>query len=117
MNTIEEHDEKLIAAFHLMYDHFPGVAHLNHKSKEIVAANPAALAFGRKEGTFCFQRRSPEEHKGCLAEETVKNGLEQCVCRPPEDGRPGATVFWLPIEGYPDYFVHFAVLHQAHPMP
>ena len=46
-------DEKLIEAFHLMFDHFPEGVQLAHKSKRVVALNPACEAMGRKIGMIC----------------------------------------------------------------
>ena len=78
MSSSANVDEKLLKAFHLMYDSFPGVAQLNHKSKLIVAVNPAARAFAREEGMICHQHGSPAQHNGCLAEMTLQDKKEQC---------------------------------------
>ncbi len=104
-------EEKLAEAFHLLYDSFPGVAQLNHKPKRIVAVNPAARAFGRQEGMICSQHGSPDQHKGCLAEKALQEG--QSVCMPPMADGTGLTVFWLPIEGYSDYYIHFASPYKS----
>ncbi|UQZ88972.1 hypothetical protein C4J81_07090 [Deltaproteobacteria bacterium Smac51] len=113
MNGDIKVDEKLVEAFHLMYDSFPGVAQLNHKSRLIVAANPAARAFGREEGMICHQHGSPEQHKGCLAEKVLKEGREQSAYNPPMADGTGLTVFWLPIQGHPDYYIHFASPYKS----
>ena len=106
-------DEKLVEAFHLMYYSFPGVAQLNHKSKLVVAANPAAQAFGRLEGMICSRHGSPDQHKGCLAEKALKERKEQSAYMPPMADGTGLTVFWLPIEGHPDYYIHFASAYKS----
>ena len=108
MNYGIEVDDKLVEAFHLMYDNFPGVAQLNHKSKLIVAVNPAARAFGRTEGMICHQHGSPDQHKGCLAERSLSEGKEQFAYNPPMADGTGLTVYWIPVEGYSDYYIHFA---------
>lgn len=113
MNNDLKVDEKLVESFHLMYDSFPGVAQLNHKSRLIVAANPAARAFGRSEGIICLRHGSPDQHKGCLAEKALNEGREQSVHLPPMDDGTGMTVFWLPIEGYPDFYIHFASPYKS----
>ncbi|MDR2945682.1 MAG: hypothetical protein LBV79_02910 [Candidatus Adiutrix sp.] len=103
-------EAKLAEAFHLMYDSFPGVAQLNHTSKRIVAVNPAARAFGRVEGMVCSQHGSPEQHQGCLAGKVARQG--QSTCLPPMADGTGLSVFWLPIEGYPEYYIHFASAYK-----
>ncbi|MDL2226920.1 hypothetical protein LJB86_04620 [Deltaproteobacteria bacterium OttesenSCG-928-M10] len=106
-------DDKLVEAFHLMYDSFPGVAQLNHKSKLVVAVNPAAHAFGRLEGTICSRHGSPDQHKSCLADRALIERKEQSVCMPPMADGTEMTVFWLPIEGHPDYYIHFASVYKS----
>lgn len=64
MNTELQVDEALIRAFHLMYDHFPEPAQLTHKSKQIVALNPACKAIGREVGMICIKHGPPEAHAG-----------------------------------------------------
>ena len=46
-------DQKLVEAFHLMFDHFPEGVQLAHKSKRVVAVNPACQAIGRTVGMIC----------------------------------------------------------------
>lgn len=65
-------DDKLVEAFHLMYDSFPGVAQLNHKSKLIAATNPAAQAFGRLEGMICSRHGSPRSAPGLPGGKSLK---------------------------------------------
>ena len=103
-------DEKLIEAFHLMFDHFPEGAQLAHKSKKIVALNPACKAMGREVGMICAKDGPPEAHKSCLANKTVKNHKATWVtgAQTVPNG-PVSVTLWLPIDGYPDFFIHFGV--------
>ena len=48
MNDDFQVDEKLIEAFHLMFDHFPEGVQLAHKSKRVVALNAACKALEGK---------------------------------------------------------------------
>ncbi len=102
-------DEKLLEAFHLMFDHYPKPAQLAHKSKKIVAVNPAGEAIGRQVGMVCATHGAPEAHRGCLAARAVKNRQATWQTVPPSapDGRE-VVVFWLPVTGHPDFFVHFS---------
>jgi hypothetical protein len=102
-------DEGLLKAFHLMYDSFPECVQLADKSKRILAVNPAGQAIGRHVDTVCATMGAPEAHRGCLASKAVRERKTQWVFsdRTACGGNRSVT-FWLPIEGYPDYFIHFA---------
>ena len=105
-----EIDQKVIEAFHLMYDHFPEPATLVHKSRQVMAANPACKLIGREPGMICAKQGSSEAHQGCLAGEVIKSQkarFRRIAIRTPE--KIDITAFWLPIDGYPDFYIHFAV--------
>ena len=106
MNEELHVDEKLIESFHLMYDHFPEVVQLTHKSKRIVAVNPACQAIGREVGMICAAHGPSEAHQGCLAAGAIR---DQAAKWKPIPGKDNAVVFWLPIDGYPDFYIHFAM--------
>lgn len=110
MNDDFQVDEKLIEAFHLMFDHFPEGVQLAHKSKRIVALNPACKSIGRDVGMICAKHGPAEAHKGCLAHKTVSKHVASWK----KGGQPGPggqepVAFWLPVDGYPDFFIHFGV--------
>ena len=110
MNDDIQVDEKLIEAFHLMFDHFPEGVQLAHKSKRVVAVNPACQFIGRTVGMICASHGPAEAHKGCLAHKTVKKHAASWKIGPQANpGGQSPVVFWLPIDGYPDYFIHFGV--------
>ncbi len=46
-------DAKVIEAFHLMWGGFPEPATLVHKSREVLAVNPACQKIGREKGMNC----------------------------------------------------------------
>ena len=106
-------DEKLLESFHLMWDHFPECVQLAHKSFLVLAVNPAASLIGRKVGMICAKHGPPEAHKGCLAVAMFKKQKAMWKAAPPsEEGKLGKVAFWLPIEGYPDFYLHFGVGFQ-----
>jgi hypothetical protein len=103
-------DEKLLESFHLMWDHFPEGVQLADKSYKILAVNPAASLIGRKAGMICAKHGPPEAHKGCRAQEAAKEHKATWAASPAaQAGELGAVTFWLPIDGYPDYLLHFAI--------
>ena len=110
MNDDFQVDEKLIEAFHLMFDHFPEGVQLAHKSKRVVALNAACKSLGREVGMICAKHGPAEAHKGCLAHKTIKNHVASWK-KGTESGPGGQepVVFWLPVDGYPDFYIHFGV--------
>lgn len=133
-----EIDPKLIEAFHLMYDHFPEPASLVHKSRLVMAVNPACQIIGRAPGMVCARQGAAEAHRGCLAGEAVRlhRARHKKIRIPvPASGEAGGAsspapaappanprgpelspprfrdiiAFWLPVDGQPDFYIHFAV--------
>ena len=100
---INEND-KIILAFHLMWDSFPGSARLINSRHIIIASNKTAEENGFTEGVICARVGSPESHKGCMANHTLKTRTAQ-TDRKLDDRIRG----WLPLEGYDDLFVHFTL--------
>ena len=89
---------EVIKAFHLMWDNYPESAML---------INKVAPSTGRIEGNKCALVEPLEQHKGCRAEEAWKNGEASYRKKV---GKLGDVVsFWIPVDGYPDYLVHFSV--------
>jgi len=111
-----EVDDKLIGAFHLMYDYFPEGVQLVHKSKRIIALNSACASFGRNVGMVCSQHGPPEQHnKGCLANTALKEHKATWLKGPGmTSDAPGSTIFWLHVDGYPDGYIHFGVHCMKH---
>ena len=99
--------QNVIDAFHLMWNGFPEPVMLTHKSFKVMAINRACAAHGMEPGFHCNKLGGPERHKGCLAQQCVRSGETQYVPIPLPDRE--AVGFWLPIEGYPDFFLHLGV--------
>ena len=98
-----------------MFDHYPEAAQLTHKSKRIVALNPACEAIGRHAGMIRAKHGPPEAHKGCLAMDAPKkHKAEVTIAEHDSPERRKYAVFWLPIEGYPDFYVHFSAGHPSY---
>lgn len=98
-------DEAVIHSFHQMWDGFPGLARLINKKHIIVASNKAAEEKGFTEEAVCARVGTPESHKGCRANVTLKTQTAQ-LDRPAEDRVRG----WMPVEGYEELFVHFTLV-------
>ncbi|SFL93599.1 hypothetical protein [Pelosinus propionicus] len=100
-------DSKVIEAFHLMWGNFPEPVQLTHKNREIIALNAACQKFGRTEGMKCSTHGAPEAHKGCLANQALDT--QQPTFKKIKFGEREIITYWLPIEGYPELFIHFSV--------
>lgn len=98
-------DTRLIEAFHLMWGAYPGPASLIHKSRIIIAVNKAGLEAGRKPGMICVRIGSPFIHRGCLADRTLNEGEPFYKESRTKEGVK--RIYWLPLSGYPDYYIHF----------
>ena len=98
------YENDVILAFHLMWDRFPGIARLINNRHVILASNKAAEEKGFTDGAVCARVGSPESHKGCMANLTLKTQTAQ-LDRKLEDRIRG----WVPLEGHKDLFVHFTL--------
>jgi hypothetical protein len=99
--------DKLVEAFHLMWDNYPESVMLIHKDRTIIAANKAGEKAGRQVGIKCATIKPPEIHKGCKANEALANSVP--TYRKKKGNLGDIISFWLPIDGYTDYLIHFSV--------
>lgn len=98
--------QEVIEAFNLMWRHFPNPVLLIYKDRTILAANPAGLAIGRKPGLNCAGFGRKEGHYGCLASRALAEQKPQCLSK--EIDGVMKTVYWLPVEGCPDIYIHLS---------
>jgi hypothetical protein len=107
VNIPQSELDALEKAFQLMWGNFPEAVQLTYKNREVIALNKASLKLGRSVGTKCSSRGAPEDHRGCLAGQAMRT--QQPVFRKYKDGERGFISYWLPVDGHPDVFIHFAV--------
>jgi hypothetical protein len=100
-------DTKVIEAFKLMWGNFPEPVTLVHRSREVIAVNAACEGIGRVKGMNCAKHGAPEAHRGCLGNQALQTQQPAFVKK--KAGEKDIICYWLPIDGYPDYFVHFGV--------
>ena len=96
---------EVIGMFHRMWDGFPGLARLIDRNHHVIAANPVALEKGFAPGCVCAKVGAPEIHRGCKLSEMFRTGEARTDRVIPDRVRG-----WMPVEGYPDLCVHFAVM-------
>jgi len=68
-------DPKVIEAFHMMWDSFPATVRLIHKNRTVIAVNAVAKERGFQAGVPCYQVGTPEQHKGCRANEALESNI------------------------------------------
>ena len=98
-------DEKVIEAFHMMYDSFPAPVRLIHKNRKVLAVNEMAASRGMEVGPHCFAFGNPESHKACNANLALSSDKGQRM----DIEATGKIKFWSPVRGCPDVFVHFNI--------
>lgn len=104
-------DEKTLAAFHQLWDGFPTCVRMIHRSHEVLAVNDTAAGLGFKVGEHCNEDGNPQRHAGCKAMLALKTQQAQVQNTP-----VGRVKFWLPVEGYPEVYIHFSVASAELPV-
>lgn len=97
-------DKKIIEAFHIMWDSFPGSVRLIHKNHTVLAANEIASKAGFDIGTICFKVGTPESHRGCKANEALITKKGQSI-----KSEEGKIRYWLPVKDCDDIYVHITL--------
>lgn len=107
INIEQSELDALERAFQLMWGNFPEPVQLTYKNREIIALNAACAKFGRLKGMKCSSHGAPEAHRGCLANRAMST--QQPVFKKSTYGDKAMIMYWLPVTGYPDIFIHFGV--------
>ncbi|UZQ52013.1 hypothetical protein [Clostridium kluyveri] len=97
-------DERIIEAFYMMWDSFPGNARLIHKNKTVLAANKIARKSGFEIGTLCFKVGASELHSDCKANEVLSTKKGQGV-----KSAEGKIRYWLPVKDCDNVYVHITL--------
>lgn len=99
---------EIIDAFHTMWDNFPEPVSLVHKSRTVMAINKALKKMEYLQpGMNCSKTGAPGAHKGCLANKAL--ATKQAVYSATKHNDKDIIAYWLPLDEYPDFFVHFGV--------
>lgn len=100
-------DANVIEAFHLMWGKFPEPVMLVHKKRDILAVNETCSKVGGVAGIKCTSIGTPEQHKGCRANQALAS-QKATYCKSETQGRT-IIGYWIPVEGYPEIYIHFGV--------
>jgi hypothetical protein len=107
VNIPQSELDVLEKAFQLMWGNFPEAVQLTYKNREVIALNKASLKLGRSTGVKCSLRGKPEDHRGCLANQAMIT--QQPMFKKIKFYGKEIITYWLPVDGYPDIFIHFAI--------
>jgi hypothetical protein len=104
-------DQNVIEAFHMMWGPFPEPVLLVHKTREILAANQAALAAGAAVGVKCSSLNLENKTNGhcrhCLALKALRAGT--ALSRSFVSHERHYKGYWLPLKDVADVYVHFGL--------
>jgi chloramphenicol 3-O-phosphotransferase len=82
---------------------------LVHKDRTILDRNRAAAAMGCVPGTRCVDRGAPAAHKGCLANQALREGTAKRSVQYVETMKVVMDSYWIPLPEHADMFVHFGI--------
>lgn len=97
-------DDKIIEAFHMMWDSFPGSVRLIHKNHTVLAVNEIAREAGFDVGVICSRVGAPELHRGCKANLVISTKKAQST-----KSGDGKIRYWIPVKDCDDVYVHFTI--------
>ena len=98
-------DEQAVAAFHAMWDEFPGLARLIDSHHRVMAANAIAEGKGFVSGAVCARVGDPAIHRECKLAAMFSTGEAQT-----DDVLGDRIRGWRPVKGRDDLCVHFALM-------
>ena len=100
-------EQKIIEAFHMMWDNFPEPVMLIQQNRQIYAVNRKAEELGINDAMKCTSIGTPEQHRSCLCNLAVKE--KRTTCRIYEGMQGQAYGYWMPVAGAEEYILHFGV--------
>lgn len=102
-----EISEEMSRNFHLFWDNFPFPVMLVYKDRTIIDRNKAGEALGCMPGTRCSDSGSKEDHRGCLANQALQEGVAKRVVAYADNLGMVVDGYWVPLAGEPDIYLHF----------
>ena len=102
--------EEMSRNFHLFWDNFPFPVMLVHKDRTILDRNRAAEGVGMVAGTRCIDAGKKEDHKGCLANQAIREKAAMRAVGYVEVMGMVLDSYWIPLSGeYGDIYLHFGI--------
>ena len=101
--------QDLVKHFHLFWNNFPQPVLLVHKDRTVIAGNKVTEPMGYIPGTRCSDRGPKEAHRNCLAKFAMRDNKTQRSVEYSNLAGMVLDTYWIPLEGEPDLYIHFAV--------
>lgn len=106
INNCYDEDRKVIEAFKLMWSSYPEPAMLINRGKRVMALDWACRHAQRDVGSYCHEIGGCKDMgNSCLLRRCLDT--RQGVHTKVNTGKKQWSIHWVPLEGYPDYCVHF----------
>lgn len=104
-----ELSEAVSRHFHLFWDNYPFPVMLIRKDRTILDRNRAAQAMGCEPGTRCSDRGEQAMHKGCLADQALREGVcKRAVNYIPQVDKVMDS-YWIPLADASGLYLHFGI--------
>lgn len=100
-------NEEIFRNFHLFWDNFPFPVMLVHKDRTILDRNRAGEAVGYVAGSKCVDMGSKEDHKGCLANQALRDQSGKRVVGYVAPAKAVLDAYWIPLAGSEELYLHF----------
>jgi len=107
-STVEA-NESIYHHFHQQWDNCPFPVLLIYKDRTILACNRTAQKIGILAGRPCYQIGSGGSHKGCLANEALKERSGKHCVEYREELASVWDRYWVPLAGREDIYLHFNI--------
>jgi hypothetical protein len=101
-------EEKVLEAFHMMWDEYPSPVMLLSRKHDIISVNKAADIMGIPTGIKCHELTPGVSHaKYCKAGAALKSGTgKREVCKL-ETNQQVIDSYWVPVHEGEGYLLHF----------
>jgi hypothetical protein len=99
---------ELTANFHLFWDNYPFPVMLVRKDRTMVALNKVATTLGCVTGTRCVDIGKKEDHRGCLANQALKEQEAKRIVAYQPIYDKVLDSYWIPLAGADDLYLHFS---------
>lgn len=103
---VHDEEKKVIEAFKTIWNKYPEPAMLINRGKRVMALNWACREAGPSVGSFCHEISGCQDvNNNCLINHCLDK--RQAAHIKINDGKKQWSIHWVPLEGHPDYCVHF----------
>jgi len=109
LNRMSNHEisEEIRSNFHLFWDNFPFPVMLVHRDRTILDRNTAGEGVGYIPGSRCADMGKKEDHRGCLANQALREQAAKRVVGYVEAASAVFDSYWVPLAGSEDIYLHF----------